>query len=83
MQLLDDMFYIAGLLNFSTLKKIIMKMIMKILLVWYTSILMQGKSQRCSATALKPLNKHTNKGSRNRETRCHNKVSNKVSEIIL
>lgn len=78
MQLLDDMFYIAGLLNFSTLKKK-----MKIWLVWYTSILMQGKSQRCSATALKPLNKHTNKGSRNRETRCHNKVSNKVSEIIL
>lgn len=45
MQLLDDMFYIARFLNFSTLKKIIMK-IMKIWLVWCTSILMQGKSQR-------------------------------------
>lgn len=34
-------------------------MIMKIWLVWSTSILMQGKSQRYSATALKPLNEHT------------------------
>lgn len=49
MQLLDDMFYIARLLNFSIITK---KLIMKVWLVWCTSILMQGKSQRYNVTAL-------------------------------